>query len=542
MAIKAHKSIKAKLLGAVGAVAAAAIAVGVIAGFSLGELNSQMHHIVDVTAEKVNLASQIRYDLMAMSRNEKSMILAKDDATLRQLSAESEEADKHMLETIDRLSEIVDEKTGAMLAQFEEHLHEYEEVNAEIRRLSLDHKDDEAYALATGEGYRLSELCKAELDEIVGHAMGALDEEKAASYAMYKRTKFRMVAVAVGGISIGVGLAWFVIQGVLRSLKPVIARATQIAGNDLTGEALVVRSSDEVGELTRSINAMWEALRSMVGAVSSSSSEVAAAATQIAASAEEMSTSMTQQSEQVTQVSAAVEEMSHSITEVANKSMEAVGNADESGRLATEGRGVVQSAVETMIEIDGTVSQSSQAVMLLGQRGEQIGEIVVVIQDIADQTNLLALNASIEAARAGEHGRGFAVVAEEVRKLADRTARATDEISESIRAIQTETRDAVDRMEASCARVQTGVEQATSAGESLDSIVVKAQGVAEMITAIAAAAEQQSSASTEVSQSVESINAIMRQASAGASEAASGATSLSTMAESLRDMVSRFRL
>ncbi len=542
MAVRAHKSIRAKLLVAVGSVAAGAITVAVIAALSLADLNRQMHHIVDVTAEKVNLASQIRYDLMSMSRNEKAMILATDDAELRRLSGESEAADKHMNETIEKLGGIVDEKTGALLAKFSKHLHEYEEVNATIRRHALAHNDDEAYALATGEGYRLSELCKAELDEIVENSMADLEQEKGASSAMYERTKWKMGAVAIGGIAIGVGLAWYVIQGVLASLKPVINRATQIAANDLTGEELKVRTSDEVGELTRSINGMWESLRSMVSTISSSSSEVAAAATEIAASAEEMSTSMSQQAEQVTQVSAAVEQMSHSITEVAGKSTEAVGNADESGRIALEGRCVVQGAVNTMIEIDHTVSESSQAVQQLGQRGEEIGRIVEVIQDIADQTNLLALNASIEAARAGEHGRGFAVVADEVRKLADRTARATDEITESIHAIQNETRAAVDRMEASCARVQTGVEQAQSAGDNLDSIVQRAQTVAQMITAIAAAAEQQSAASTQVSQSVDSINAIMRQASAGASEAAQAATCLSGMSENLRAVVGRFRI
>ena len=537
-----QNSIRAKLLGAVGAVSAAAVAVGVIAGLSLGNLNQSMHQIVDVSAEKVNLASQIRYDLMAMSRNEKSMILETEDAELESLSAKSEEADEHMHETIERLNAIADDVTGGMLASFGGHLAQYEAVNAQIRTLALAHEDDEALALATGDGYRLSDLCKKDLDELVDYSLASLEKEKAAAYGMYKRTKVVMGAVAIGGIALGVGLACFIIRGVAGALRPVIGRATQIAESDLSGEPLAVRTSDETGELTRSVNAMWESLRVMVGQVTSASSEVSAVSTQIAASAEEMSVIIAQQSDQVVQVSAAVEEMSQSVSEVANKATEAADNAQESGRLAADGRGVVQGAVDTMIEIDGTVSQSSEAVQLLGQRGQQIGEIVEVIQEIADQTNLLALNASIEAARAGEHGRGFAVVADEVRKLADRTAKATGEISESIGAIQGETRDAVDRMEASCARAQSGVEQAQSAGESLDAIVSRAQSVGQMITSIAAAAEQQSSASTEVSQSVESINAIMQQASAGASEAAAGATSLSTMAENLQHTVSRFRL
>ena len=195
-----------------------------------------------------------------------------------------------------------------------------------------------------------------------------------------------------------------------------------------------------------------------------------------------------------------------------------------------------------MDAIKDAVTSSSASVEELGRRGQQIGQIIEVINDIADQTNLLALNAAIEAARAGEHGRGFAVVADEVRKLADRTTKATEEIGESIRAIQTETDDAVQRMASGTEQVDAGVAKAREAGQSLGRIVSASQSVAQMIQSIAAAAEQQSAASEQISRNVESIASASNQASEGAGQAATAATQLSTKAEQLQALVARFKV
>ncbi|MFI5114116.1 MAG: methyl-accepting chemotaxis protein, partial [Terriglobales bacterium] len=178
----------------------------------------------------------------------------------------------------------------------------------------------------------------------------------------------------------------------------------------------------------------------------------------------------------------------------------------------------------------------------LGRSSDQIGHIVGVIDDIADQTNLLALNAAIEAARAGEQGRGFAVVADEVRKLAERTTTATKEIAKMIKNIQDETKTAVGAMEEGTKQVQEGVKSTAQAGESLKEIIQMSDQVGEMITHIATAATEQSSATEQVNGNVSQIARLVQESSAGSQQSAKACQDLSGLALDLQKMVGSFQL
>jgi methyl-accepting chemotaxis protein len=344
-------------------------------------------------------------------------------------------------------------------------------------------------------------------------------------------------------VALGMSIAWVITRGIVKPIALVVERIKDIAQGegDLT-QRVDITSKDEVGELATWFNAFVTKVHDIVFEVSSATREVASAATEIAASNEEMASGMKEQSQQVTQVSSAIEQMSQSVVEVARKSSEAANQAQDAGKTAENGGVVVSDTIQGMTAISDAVSASATSVQELGKRGEQIGQIIEVINDIADQTNLLALNAAIEAARAGEHGRGFAVVADEVRKLADRTTKATEEIAVSIKAIQSETGQAVDRMNAGTQQVQVGVEKATQAGGSLKQIVTAATEVAKMIQSIAAATEEQSAASEQVSRNIESISAVTRQTSEATAQAAAAATQLSSKSEQLQSLVGQFKV
>jgi len=195
-----------------------------------------------------------------------------------------------------------------------------------------------------------------------------------------------------------------------------------------------------------------------------------------------------------------------------------------------------------MQQVSEAVVQAATIITTLGRSSDQIGAIVRVIEDIADQTNLLALNAAIEAARAGEQGRGFAVVADEVRKLAERTTKATKEIGDMIRQIQQDTKSAVASMDEGTNQVGHGVELANKTGEALFQIHSMINSTAGMIQQIASAAEEQSNATRQIAGDLEAMSQTTRQTSSGIADSAQACHELSTLANDLQRTVSVFKV
>ncbi|MEZ4648441.1 MAG: methyl-accepting chemotaxis protein [Candidatus Eisenbacteria bacterium] len=364
------------------------------------------------------------------------------------------------------------------------------------------------------------------------------------------------VDAAVAGF-MKTGLAWtlplvglslvgffFALRAVFsRPAMALVRRLQDIAQGegDLT-RRIPVTSSDELGQLGLWFNRFVARIHDMIVELGGVSHEVASAATEIAASAEQMASGLDVQNQRVVEITEAMEKVASAAHEVAERGGLATESATESRRSAEEGGAVVSETIREMHAISDSVGASAHAVSELGKRGEEIGKIIEVINDIADQTNLLALNAAIEAARAGEHGRGFAVVADEVRSLADRTTKATQEIETSITEIQRGTSDAVVRMEESRGQITKGTESAARAEDSLRGIVSSAISVTEMVQAIAAAADQQSRASEQVSQNSETVSAATRETNEGARQAAIAAAQLSEKAEQLQLLVSSFKV
>jgi len=360
-----------------------------------------------------------------------------------------------------------------------------------------------------------------------------------------KRLK-RLVTIQVILMAMAVLLCvagWFIIgRTVVRPILRITGLARSIADGDLSSEDLVIKSKDEMGVLSSALNRMKSNLNSMLAEVKNRSAQVGSATTQLSSTATQIVANTDVQSSQATQVATAMEEMSATVTEVARNSQGASDSAGNAQEVAIKGGDVVERAVAGMMAVADTVRESAGTVEALGKSSEEIGAIISVINDIADQTNLLALNAAIEAARAGEQGRGFAVVADEVRKLAEKTTKATKEIADMIKTIQGETRGAMESMQKGTAQVEHGVELANEAGSSLREIVVSIDEASNMVRQIAVAAEQQSATSEEISISINNIASVSVETSQGVKDISTATDDLTGVARSLEKIVGAFVL
>ncbi len=310
---------------------------------------------------------------------------------------------------------------------------------------------------------------------------------------------------------------------------------------DLT-QRIPITAQDEIGELSHWFNTFLDKLQTLIRQVQENTRRLAESCEGISASSVEMARGAEAQQAQTTQVATAMQEMSVTVQEVSQNSNSAAERAHAGAENARAGGEVMGRTIEMMQRVMGSVDQAAQQVAELGSRSDQIGQIVGVIKEIAEQTNLLALNAAIEAARAGEQGRGFAVVAGEVRNLAERTTKATQEIASMIGSIQQETKGAVEAMVRGTAEVQRGVTAAEESGTKLREIISGTEQAAQMVAQIATAATEQASTTDEVNRNITEIARISNEFAGGAQKSAAASESLSSLAVELDALVSRFKV
>jgi methyl-accepting chemotaxis protein len=300
--------------------------------------------------------------------------------------------------------------------------------------------------------------------------------------------------------------------------------------------------SGDFDKLKNSINTVADEMNKVLIQISDSVHATVNASIEISASTEELAAGAEEQSTQTKESADAVMQMAKTIMDTTKNASHASEASKLAGEIAVSGGKDVQDTTCGMERIVEVVEKSAITIQKLGNRSNEIGEIIQVIDDIADQTNLLALNAAIEAARAGEQGRGFAVVADEVRKLAERTAKATKEIAQMIKLIQNETDIAVNVMGEGKIEVEKGKLLASKSGNSLKRIIEKIELVTDMITQVAAASEEQSATSEQISISIETINNVTHQNTEGTQQIARATENLSNLAQNLEQLVSQFQL
>jgi methyl-accepting chemotaxis protein len=324
-------------------------------------------------------------------------------------------------------------------------------------------------------------------------------------------------------------------------LRAATTALEQVAAKDLT-VTVEAFGTDEIGRMCTALNSCVAAMRLVLGTVAQGAENLSASATEMSVRSVQANSNAQAQSGKTNQIAAAAQEMTATIGEISRNAETASNISRKSAETASEGGAVMQTAAMTMERISSATSSVAGKMTGLAARSEEIGKVVTVIQDISEQTNLLALNAAIEAARAGDHGRGFAVVAGEVRRLAERTRSATEEIAGTIRGIQDETRATLDLMEESHRAVDTGIGETSRARQSLAVTIESAREVEHMIRMIATAATEQASAAGEISESATHISQLAVENSQAAEETAGGCKQLSELANDLDGVIRQFQL
>jgi twitching motility protein PilJ len=325
-------------------------------------------------------------------------------------------------------------------------------------------------------------------------------------------------------------------EAILRLLDEI----SDLADGDLSVRATV--TEDFTGAIADSINYAIDAMRDLVTAINTTTLQVSSASQETQATAMHLAEASDHQAQEISSARAAINEMATTMEHSAEEAGRATQVAQNAVETAKRGGEAVGTTIQAMDGIREQIQETSKRIKRLGESSQEIGEIVGLINDIADQTNILALNAAIQAAMAGEAGRGFAVVADEVQRLAERVGNATKQIDALVRTIQTDTNEAVISMEESTAGVVRGSRLAEAAGQSLEEVERESDGIAKLINELSQTSQQQAQAAERISETVNVIQEITTQTSAGTNETATSIGQLAKLANELGRSVAGFKL
>ena len=347
---------------------------------------------------------------------------------------------------------------------------------------------------------------------------------------------FSVIAI-VCGIIIGI----IITKSVTVPMAKAVGFANSLSEGDFTVH-LEINQKDEIGQFAHSLESMKGRLHEVIEGIVNSSNTLASGSTELASTTEELASTFTEQTGQVSGVASAVEEISATSSHVLMSINDVTKKSEAAKELTNDGKECIVTANSVMSNIQQNVSALSRTVEGLSKSSQEIGSILLVINDIADQTNLLALNAAIEAARAGEHGRGFAVVADEVRKLAERTQQSISEIERIISSFVVETNRTNEDMQLAGTRVNEGVERLAATDEIFEKIVSAVEEISSASLMITTAVQEQTAAINNINDNTQVISSGLEQSSAALTQVSATVADLQKQADDQMSVTRMFRI
>jgi len=369
----------------------------------------------------------------------------------------------------------------------------------------------------------------------------ATEQREAASKAFSQGSTLSIICILLGMLILcgfSFALTRSIGRGLSRMEQAIIRVETEL---DLTTR-VPFRQNDEIGKMGVALNGLLARLQNNLRSVAQAATQLAQSAEAMSDASRQAATTSQAQSAAASGMAASMEELTVSINHVGDQATRTREQVVHAGTLAASGEGVVAQTVGDIDAISLSVSASAELIDRLETQSQEISSVVNVIKEVADQTNLLALNAAIEAARAGEQGRGFAVVADEVRKLAERTGRSTQEITQTIAVMRDGAQSASTSMRGAVEQVAASVTRAGGARNLIRQIGEGSRVAVGMVNEITEAIHEQSSASTSVAQSVERIAQMAEESNAVANEGADTAQRLNALAHEMRSITDQYKL
>ena len=517
--------------------------VGVIGIWGMQQANKSLATIYDRHLLSINQLQKVRVTQYQIRNDIFQARLARDSFAAQELF---DQVDKRV-RTINETLEVYQKQ--ALSPQEKKLLDAYVAARKDfgvngigvIRDMLSGEKFDEAEKHSKGIMDPAFARVQSATDALIDHLTGEAGAYRQEMQRLAKVLNF----TAIGGIVIGLGLSVFlslvIRQSIVRGARQLEEAATRLAQGDLAGN-IQVRGQDEMASVANTFNNMAREFGRLIGEIRQAAVELEEAASRTTHNSHSVVDASTQQQRLAQTTTASAHELTHASNQVGDNITAMIQATDRAGDLARNGHKVVNEAAGAIEGISQSVSHTASTIASLGNHSEEIGRIVSVIKDIADQTNLLALNAAIEAARAGEQGRGFAVVADEVRKLAERTAKATDEISSTIHTIQSETATAVTAMDQVHAQVSQGVEKTQQGDRAIADITDAVAGLSAQIHSIDSIRANQDSSCRDISGRIMDILEMASTNHQAAENSANAARALAELSGRLSAAVSRFRL